>query len=127
MFRVSIPDVDPHEEYMVAVEGFVSNTAPTAPYTIVCPTLPSGTSVYSSHSQGPMTVLLSHSAGIVDRVIDKSSTGIRLTGADLLRNTQLNIQLLDIDGVPLPTSSWGGAGTKWILTMMVWPASKDKK
>jgi hypothetical protein len=118
-----MPSVVPDQQYTIAVESFSSSDAPIVPFSIVCPSLPIGASVYSSVVKGSYPILLNCGKADLDRPLDASHRGLELRGADLLQNTTLNIQFHNLNGGVFPSATFGN----WGMMLVVLPIETIEK
>lgn len=127
VYSVNLDDIPEPNSYHIAVESLVMNYTTTLPrpvpfivefLDIVQPD--SFNTSSKTNNRILLTGMQSNSFGGYQNNIFSSSIGVPLSDTSIMRNKQLRIQIKDIDDTTSGIVTALGAGTKWIMTLLIY-------
>lgn len=128
VYSINLDDIPEPNAYHIAVESFVMNYSGnnfTKPVPFVIEFLdivqPDSFNTSSrTNNRILLTGMQSSSFGGYQNNIFSSSIGVPLSDTSIMRNKQLRIQIKDIDDTTSGIVTALGAGTKWIMTLLIY-------
>lgn len=127
VYAVNLDDIPEPNAYHIAVESLVMNytTNLTKPVPFIIEFLDiNQPDSYNTSSKTNNRILLtgmqSNSFGGYQNNIFSSSIGVPLVDTNIMKNKQLRIQIKDIDDTTTGITSALGAGTKWVMTLLIY-------
>ena len=109
-------DLNPNLKYVMAVESFIMQGVPTAPFVVSTPSIPSNNS-YDGAAKGEQCNLVVASGPIV-LPVTSSTCGHRMPRG--FRSQKLALRIYGPDGVT-PATSVAFGSTVWVMTMLIFP------
>lgn len=127
VYSINLDDIPEPNTYHIAVESLVmnytGNLSKPVPFVIEFLDIVQPDSFNTSsrtNNRILLTGMQSNSFGGYQNNIFSSSIGVPLSDTSIMRNKQLRIQIKDVDDTTAGIVTALGAGTKWIMTLLIY-------